>query len=81
MTGDQTSSTDQTARTEAIRSHLVEIRKRLESAASTARAAETCVAEGRVDEAISILLRVEPLTYEVDRLLAAATTIKRVLNG
>lgn len=57
------------------------IRKRLENAASAARIAETCAMSGDMNEAMRILLDIEPITYEVDRLLSVATTIRRVVKA
>jgi len=59
---------------------LSEIRKRLDNAASTARIAETCAMSGDMKEAMRILLDIEPITYEVDRLLSVTTTIRRVVK-
>lgn len=42
------------------------------------RAAEACATLGNIDEAIRVVLRFEPLTYEADRLLSAATVLRRL---
>ena len=69
---------DRAALRVAIHTHVVEIRKRLDDAATIARAAEMCAAAGNIDEAIRVVLRFEPLTYEADRLLSAATVLRRL---
>lgn len=69
---------DQAALQVAIHTHVVEIRKRLDDAAAIARAAEACATLGNIDEAIRVVLRFEPLTYEADRLLSAATVLRRL---
>jgi hypothetical protein len=61
-----------------IKVHLKEIRKRLDHAASIARAAQTCADTGNVEKGIEIALDVEQLIYEVNTFLNAASLINRI---
>lgn len=69
---------DRTATESAIRACLREIRKRLEGAASIARAAEACAESGHVDKAVEVSLDIEQLAYEASRLLDAASLLNRL---
>jgi hypothetical protein len=64
----------------ALKSHLVEIRERLDQAASIAKAAEACAEAGNVHKAIEIVLDVEQLIYEVTTMLNAASLMNRIHN-
>jgi len=61
-----------------IKVHLKEIRKRLDHAASIARAAQTCADTGNVEKGIEIALDVEQLIYEVNTFLNAVSLINRI---
>jgi hypothetical protein len=61
-----------------LKSHLAEMRQRLEQAASIAKAAEACAEAGNVDKAVEISLDVEQLIYEVTTFLNAASMINRI---
>ncbi len=61
-----------------LKNHLVEMRQRLEQAASIAKAAEACAEAGNVDKAVEISLDVEQLIYEVTTFLNAASMINRI---
>jgi hypothetical protein len=65
----------------ALKSHLVEMRDRLDQAASIAKAAEACAEAGNVDKAVEIVLDVEQLVYEVTTLLNATSLMNRIHNG
>lgn len=69
---------DRTATETAIRVCLREIRKRLDGAASIARAAEACADSGQVDKAVEVSLDIEQLAYEASRLLDAASLLNRL---
>jgi hypothetical protein len=62
----------------AIEAYLKEMRKRLEQAASIAKAAETCADAGNVAKGIEIALDVEQLIYQVNTFLNAASMIHRI---
>ena len=55
-----------------------EMRRRLESAASIAKAAEACADAGNVEKAVEIALDVEQPIYEVNTFLNAASLINRL---
>ena len=57
---------------------LMEIRARLDEAASIARAAEACSNAGNIPKGIEIALDVEQLLYEVNTLLNAASLMHRL---
>jgi hypothetical protein len=61
-----------------LKMHVKEMRERLDRAASTATAAETCAASGNIEKAIEIVLDVEQLIYEVNTFLNAASMINRI---
>lgn len=69
---------DRTATETTIKYFLTEIRERLEKCASIAVAAEACANAGQVSKAVSIAMDAESLTYEADRLLAAAVLFRRI---
>ena len=52
--------------------------KRLDQAASIAKAAQVCADSGNVGQAVEIVLDVEQLTYESANLLNAASTLNRI---
>ena len=61
-----------------IKSHLKEIRERLDHAASIARAAQTCADTGNVEMGVEIALDIEQLIYEVNTFLNAASLVNRI---
>lgn len=69
---------DRNATDIAIQSFLIEIRNRLDEAASIAGAADTCAAAGNLQKAIEIALDIEQIAYEVSRLLDAASLLQRI---
>jgi hypothetical protein len=60
-----------------IRCFLAGIRERLENAAATAKAAETCGEAGNLEQALAIVLDVEQPLYEVTTYLNAASLMNR----
>lgn len=58
--------------------HFAEIRQRLDRAASSGRAAETCALADNVDTAVQIALDIEVLIHEVTTFLNAACLIHRI---
>ena len=65
----------------AIKECLKEIRQRLDRAAAIANAAEACADAGSTDQAITIVLEIEELSYEVNTFLNAATLMKRSVDS
>ena len=61
-----------------IKGHLKEMRKRLDRAASIARAAQTCADTGNVEKGVEIALDVEQLIYKVNTFLNAASLVDRI---
>jgi hypothetical protein len=61
----------------AIRECLKAIRSRLEQALSIAKAAVACAEAGNPDKAVTIVLDVEQLIYEVNTFLNAASLMNR----
>jgi hypothetical protein len=62
----------------AIKAYLTEIRSRLETAASIAKATEACALSGHAEKGIEVALDVEQIVYEVNTFLNAASLINRL---
>ena len=54
---------------------LLEIRQRLNEAASIAKAAEACTEAGNAEKGVQIALDIEQITYEANALFNAASLI------
>lgn len=63
-----------------LKTHIAEMRQRLDQAAGIAKAAEACAQAGNVEKAIEIALDVEQLIYEVNTMLNAASLMNRVFK-
>jgi hypothetical protein len=61
----------------AIKECLRAIRERLEQATSIAKAADACAEAGNPDKAVTMVLDVEQLVYEVNTYLNAASLMNR----
>ena len=61
-----------------LKTHLSEMRQRLDQAAAIAKAAEACAEAGNIEKAVEIVLDVEQLVYEVTTLLNAASLMNRI---
>lgn len=61
----------------AIKECLKAIRERLEQAAAIAKAADACAQAGNPDKAVTTVLDVEQLVYEVNTFLNAASLMNR----
>jgi hypothetical protein len=61
-----------------VKTHLTEMRHRLDQAAGIAKAAEACAKAGNIEKAIEIALDVEQLIYEVNTFLNAASLMNRI---
>jgi hypothetical protein len=62
----------------AIKAFLKEIHTRLSEAAGIAKAADACAEAGDADRGVQVALDIEQFVYEANRLLDAATLIKRL---
>ncbi|MCG3777287.1 MAG: hypothetical protein JW395_4165 [Nitrospira sp.] len=62
----------------ALKLHLVEIRERVDQAASIAKAAEACATAGNLEKAVEIANDIDQLVYEVNTLLNAASLMNRI---
>jgi hypothetical protein len=63
------------------KAYLAEIRQRLDKATSIAKTAQACADAGNVKQGGAIALDVEPLVYEVNTLLNAASLMNRITKG
>jgi hypothetical protein len=61
-----------------LKTHLTEMRQRLDQAAGIAKAAEACAEAGSIEKAIEIALDIEQLVYEVNTFLNAASLMNRI---
>ncbi len=61
-----------------LKTHLTEMRQRLDQAAAIAKAAETCADVGNIEKAVEIANDVDQLIYEVNTLLNAASLMNRI---
>jgi len=68
---------DRTAAHQAIAMMLAGIQIRLEEAARIARAASACVQAGSIHEGVTLALDIEQGIHEANRLLDAASFLKR----
>ena len=62
----------------AIKLYAREVRKRLDKAATIARAADACAGAGFCDKAVEITLDIEQPLYEATTLLNAVSLINRI---
>ncbi len=62
----------------AIKTFLTEMRARLETAASIAKAAEACALSGNCEKGIEVAFDIEQILYEVSTFLNAASMINRL---
>jgi hypothetical protein len=62
----------------AIKFFLLEMSRRLDQAASIAKAARVCDDAGNIAKAVEIVLDVEQLTFASATLLNAASTLNRI---
>ena len=61
-----------------IKTHLNEIRRRLDRAAGISRAADACASAGFHEKGLEVALDMEQLLYEATTLLNAASLINRI---
>ena len=62
----------------AIKTYLTDLRAKLEKGLRIAKAAEICAGSGRTRKGMEIVLSLEPIVYELNTLLNAATMINRL---
>jgi hypothetical protein len=60
-----------------IKTYLTDVRAKLEKALRIAKAAETCAGSGRTRKGMEIVLSLEPIVYELNTLLNAASMNNR----
>jgi hypothetical protein len=70
---------DQAAVDTVTKALLAHIRRKLQEAASVAKAAEVCAESGNIQTAVKMVMDIENSTHEVDRMLSAALVIRNEL--
>ena len=61
-----------------IKAHLTDMRAKLEKGLRIAKAAEACAVSGRTKKGMEVALSLEPIVYELNTLLNAASMINRL---
>jgi hypothetical protein len=70
---------DRTAADTVTKAFLANIHRKLQEAASIAKAAEVCAESGNIQTAVKMVMDVENPTHQVDRMLSAALLIRSEL--
>jgi hypothetical protein len=70
---------DRTAADAVIKALLGKIHRKLQEAASIAKAAEVCAESGNVQNAVTMIMDIEDPTYQANRMLSAALLIRNDL--
>ena len=70
---------DRTAADTVTKAFLANIHRKLQEAASIAKAAEVCAESGNIQTAVKMVMDVENTTHQVDRMLSAALLIRSEL--
>jgi hypothetical protein len=70
---------DRTAADTVTKAFLANIHRKLQEAASIAKAAEVCAESGNIQTAVRMVMDTENLTHQVDRMLSAALLIRNEL--
>jgi hypothetical protein len=70
---------DRTAADTVTKAFLANIHRKLQEAASIAKAAEVCAESGNIETAVKMAMDVENPTHQVDRMLSAALLIRSEL--
>jgi hypothetical protein len=70
---------DQAAVNTVTKALLTNIHRKLQEAASIAKAAEVCAESGNIQTAVKMVMDTENLTHQVDRMLSAALLIRNEL--
>jgi coenzyme F420-reducing hydrogenase gamma subunit len=66
---------DRTAAEDVTKALLTNIHRKLQEAASIAKAAEACAVSGNVQSAVRMVMDIEEPTYQANRMLNAALLI------
>ena len=66
---------DRTAADTVTKAFLANIHRKLQEAASIAKAAEVCAESGNIQTAVKMVMDVENPTHQVDRMVSAALLI------
>ena len=69
---------DATALDTTIKTYLTDVRAKLEKGLRIAQAAEICAGSGRTRKGMEIVLSLEPIVYELNTLLNAASMTNRL---
>jgi hypothetical protein len=72
---------DRTAADTVTKAFLANIHRKLQQAASIAKAAEVCAESGNMETAVKMVMDVEDSTHQVDRMLSAALLIRSELTA
>jgi hypothetical protein len=70
---------DRTAADTVTKALLANIHRKLQEAASIAKAAEVCAESGNIQTAVKMVMDIENPTHQVDRMLSAALLIRNEL--
>ena len=70
---------DRTAADAVTKALLAKIHRKLQEAASIAKAAEVCAESGNVQTAVKMVLDIEDPTHQANRMLSAALLIRNDL--
>ena len=71
---------DRTAADAVTKALLGKIHRKLQEAASIAKAAEVCAESGNVQGAVTMVMDIEDPTYQANRMLSAALLIRNDLS-
>jgi hypothetical protein len=71
---------DQAAADTVTKALLANIHRKLQEAASIAKAAEICAESGNVQAAVKIVMDIEDATYQANRMVSAALLIRNELT-
>ena len=61
-----------------IKTYLTDVRSKLEKGLRIAKAAEVCAGSGRTGKSMEVVLSLEPIVYELNTLLNAASMTNRL---
>jgi hypothetical protein len=70
---------DRTAADNVTKALLANIHRKLQVAASIAKAAEVCAETGNVQSAVKMVMDIEDLTHQANRMLSAALLVRNEL--
>ena len=70
---------DRTAAETVTKAFLAKIHRKLQQAASIAKAAEVCAESGNVQTAVKMVMDIEDSTHQANRILSAALLIRNEL--